>query len=294
MPAHRRTAAAWPDVTTVWRITTERVVSHDRRLMGEEDRQTMDRMTATYLQRIAYRGALAPTPATLHALHAAHLLAVPFENLDIHWGRPIVLDEAALFTKIVAQRRGGFCYELNGLFATLLRHLGFNVTLLSAGVAHKEGGFGPPFDHLALLVDVDGRWLVDVGFGDSFHVPLRLDDAGAHVQERGVYRVTHDSVEGTLLQRGAQGWEAQYRFTLQPRALADFTAMCSYHQTSPVSPFTQGRVCSRATPEGRITLRDRRLIVTVHGEKTERMLGDEEEYRAALHAHFGIERDRRG
>lgn len=254
----------------------------------------MDRVTAAYLQRIAYHDALAPTVATLHALHAAHPLAVPFENLDIHWGRRIVLDEAALFAKIVTHRRGGFCYELNGLFATLLRHAGFSVTLLSAGVAHQEGGFGPPFDHLALLVESEDRWLVDVGFGDSFHVPLRLDDSGEQVQERGVYRVEHDGAEGTLLRRGTDGWEAQYHFTLQPRALADFTAMCSYHQTSPASPFTRGRVCSRATPDGRITLRDRRLIATVHGQKTERVLGDEEEYHAALRTHFGINRDRQG
>ena len=254
----------------------------------------MDTMIAAYLRRIGYRGALDPTVATLHALHAAHLLAVPFENLDIYWGRPIALDEAALFTKIVTHRRGGFCYELNGLFATLLRRLGFSITLLSASVARKEGGFGPPFDHLALLVELEDRWLVDVGLGDSFHVPLRLDDAGEQAQERGVFRVTHDAVRGILQRHGANGWVAQYRFTLQPRALTDFTAMCAYHQTSPTSPFTQGRVCSRATPNGRITLRDRRFIVTSHGEKAERVLDDEEQFRAALHAHFGIEQDRRG
>ena len=85
-------------------------------------------------------------------MHRAHLLAVPFENLDIHLGRPISLDQDALFGKIVTRRRGGFCYELNGLFALLLRELGFEVTLLSAGVARADGGFGPEFDHLTLLV----------------------------------------------------------------------------------------------------------------------------------------------
>src|SRR4051812_2868960 len=105
-----------------------------------------------YLRRINYRGELAPTAATLRELHRAHLLAVPFENLDIHLGRPILLDEQALFDKIVAHRRGGFCYELNGLFALLLRDLGFEVTLLAAGVARADGGFGPEFDHLTLLV----------------------------------------------------------------------------------------------------------------------------------------------
>src|SRR6266540_1131840 len=100
-----------------------------------------------YLCRIHYRGGLAPTAAILRELHRAHLLTVPFENLDIHLGRPILLDQEALFDKIVTRRRGGFCYELNGLFALLLRELGFDVTLLSAGVAHADGGFGPEFDH---------------------------------------------------------------------------------------------------------------------------------------------------
>src|SRR5215207_11196611 len=106
-----------------------------------------------YLRRIHYRGDLTPTATTLRELHRAHLLAVPFENLDIHLGRPIVLDQDALFDKIVTRRRGGFCYELNGLFALLLRELGFEVTLLAAGVARADGGFGPEFDHLTLLVE---------------------------------------------------------------------------------------------------------------------------------------------
>src|SRR5262245_30849131 len=105
-----------------------------------------------YLDRIDYHGPLDPTAETLRALHIAHLLAVPFENLNIGLGWPIVLDQAALFEKIVLRRRGGFCYELNGLFAALLRALGFDVTLLSAGVARATGGFGPEFDHLTLQV----------------------------------------------------------------------------------------------------------------------------------------------
>ena len=122
-----------------------------------------------YLDRIGYTGTPDATIETLRALHVAHLLSVPFENLDIHLGRTIVLDESHLFEKIVRQRRGGFCYELNGLFAGMLRALGFRVTMLSAGVARKSGGFGPEFDHMTLTVDVgEEQWLADVGFGDGF------------------------------------------------------------------------------------------------------------------------------
>src|SRR5215213_9188134 len=124
------------------------VVAHAR--VALEVDQSMD--VQAYLRRINYRGEFAPTAAALRELHRAHLLAVPFENLDIHLGRPIVLEQQALFDKIVTRWRGGFCYELNGLFALLLRDLGFNVTLLAAGVARADGSFGPEFDHLTLLV----------------------------------------------------------------------------------------------------------------------------------------------
>ncbi len=98
-----------------------------------------------YLDRIDYHGPLEPTAETLRQLHRAHMLAVPFENLDIHLDRPIMLDDAALFSKIVERRRGGFCYEMNGLFAALLGALGFRIDKLAAGVTREGGGFGPPF-----------------------------------------------------------------------------------------------------------------------------------------------------
>src|SRR5437660_12879903 len=105
-----------------------------------------------YLQRIDYTGPLVPSAKTLRLLQVAHLRTIPFENLSIHSGEPIVLDDDALFEKIVRRRRGGFCYELNGLFAALLRALGFDVKMLSARVANDERIFGPDFDHMALLV----------------------------------------------------------------------------------------------------------------------------------------------
>ncbi len=210
-----------------------------------------------YLQRIDYSGPTVPTLETLSALHQAHLLAVPFENLDIHLGRAIVLDEEALYDKIVERRRGGFCYELNGLFAALLRALGFRVVLLSAGVAHAGGGFGPEFDHLLLVVDLQEHWLADVGFGDSFLEPVRL--------------------------------EAMYCFTLEPHQLTDFTGRCRYHQSSPQSHFTQQRVCTRMTRRGKVTLSDTRLIVTTDGHRDEQPVTDERAYTAALRKYFDID-----
>ena len=243
-----------------------------------------------YLERINYRSPLDPTAETLRALQVAHLLAVPFENLSIHAGEPIVLEDEALFAKIVGRGRGGFCYEANGLFAALLRGLGFDVAMLSAEVANAEGGFGPPFDHMALMVTLERRWLVDVGFGDSFREPLLLDERGEQAQGRHSYRILPDGPYLVLSRREGGGeWEPQYRFTLRPHDYADYAEMCRYHQTSPQSHFTRSRVCSRATEEGRVTLSGMRLIITSKdGARRERTLAGEEEYAAALREHFGV------
>jgi N-hydroxyarylamine O-acetyltransferase len=243
-----------------------------------------------YLERINYHGSLAPTAETLRELQVAHLLAVPFENLSIHAGQPIVLEDKALFTKIVERRRGGFCYEANGLFAALLLALGFEVVMLSAGVADAEGEFGPDFDHMALMVSLEQRLLVDVGFGDSFLEPLLLDEQGEQVQGRRAYRILPDDTHLILMRRDeGDEWKAQYRFTLRSQTYADYAEMCRYHQTSPQSHFTKARICSRATREGRITLSEMRFITTSkNGERQERTLTSEEEYADVLREQFGI------
>jgi N-hydroxyarylamine O-acetyltransferase len=247
-----------------------------------------------YLQRINYEGALEPTAATLRDLHLAHLRTVPFENLDIHLGRPIVLERPALFHKIVTQRRGGFWYELNGLFAWLLQSLGFEVTYLAASDAHADEGYGPEFDHLTLQVRCPAdpeptlAWLADVGWGDSFSLPLKLDFTGEQEEGLRAYRLDHQEPYRLLWQRDYEGqWEKQYRFTLQPRQFAEFEPTCHYHQSSPESHFTQRRICTLATPQGRITLAEKRLIVTETGQRQERPV-EPDEYDALLASQFGI------
>ncbi len=243
-----------------------------------------------YLERINYRGPLDPSAETLRRLHVAHMHTVPFENLSIHAGEPIVLNDEALFDKIVVRNRGGFCYELNGLFSTLLRALGFDVARLSAGVMIPERGFGPAFDHMTLLVRLEERWLADVGFGDCFREPLRLDKRGEQVQGARAYRIDREGDRLTLWQRDRDGeWAAQYRFGLTPYDYEDYAERCHYHQTSPESSFTQRTVCSRATAEGRVTVSGMRLITTRNGEKREEKLEDEAARAEALRTHFGFD-----
>ena len=242
-----------------------------------------------YLERINYRDSTAATLDTLRALHRAHLMAVPFENLDISRGRKIVLDQESLIRKIVRERRGGFCYELNGAFAALLRSLHFQVTLFSARVARDTGGEGPEFDHLCLQVDLEESWLADVGFGDSFLEPLRLHTNGEQVDPTGSFRI--DQLDDRLQLEKLEldgGWKRQYSFTLQPRYLQEFADMCRHHQTSPESPFTGKRICTLATGDGRITLADMKLIITKDGRRNETMLSGEQGRIDALRQYFGI------
>jgi N-hydroxyarylamine O-acetyltransferase len=242
-----------------------------------------------YLARIAYSGQTEPSAATLRAIHRAHLFAVPFENLDIALGRKIVTDEATILKKIVGLRRGGFCYELNGAFAALLRALGFNVSLLSARAARPNASEGPEFDHLTLRVDLEEAWLADVGFGESFLEPLRLEPVIEQSDPAGKFRLIEKGDRIHMERAGTEMlWKPQYSFSLQAHRLEDFSGMCHYHQTSPDSHFTQKRICSRATHNGRITLSEMKLIVTSNGQREERVLLSEHKWNSVLQEQFGI------
>ena len=245
-----------------------------------------------YLRRIGYTGDVRPSADVLAALHEAHLQTVPFENLSIGWKEPIVLDADRLFRKVVGARRGGFCYELNGLFAELLAALGFRVDKVAAGVAHETGGFGPMFDHMAMVVTLDERWLADVGFGDSFRRPIRLDERGVQTDGWRNFRIV-DREDALVLEREEPdgAWRPQFLFTDEARSFDEYAPMCRYHQTSPESHFTTRVIASLATPDGRVTLSDRKLIETsADGGRRERELLDDGEVARVLGQVFGIER----
>ncbi|MFD7895750.1 arylamine N-acetyltransferase [Streptomyces sp. NPDC059743] len=254
----------------------------------------ISRLTDAYLHRIGATRPRHADAAALRELQARHLLSVPFENLSIHLGEDIVLEEEALVRKVAERHRGGFCYELNGAFSALLRGLGFPVVLLQARVLGPEGTVGIPYDHLALLVETEEagiarRWLTDVGFGDHSLYPLDLDERGDQKDPAGTFRIV-ETAEGDLevLRDGT----AQYRVGTRPGVLADFRAGAWYHRTSPDSHFTGSLVCSRRTEEGRVTLSGDRLITTAHGGRQERLLEGEKEILAAYRDHFGLRFDR--
>ena len=246
-----------------------------------------DKDLVAYLDRVQAGQPRFLDQAALRSLHRAHLLSVPFENLSIHLAEPISLSEGDLIDKIVTRRRGGFCYELNGAFALLLAGLGADVVLAAARVWTGEA-FGPPFDHLTLLVqpaDGSGPWLADVGFGSHSVFPLRFGDRRDQPDPGGVFRLADaDGGDVDVLRDG----EPQYRIETRGRSLSDFVPTCWWQQTSPASHFTQSTICSRLTEDGRVSLSGRTLITTTGGNRTEQRLPSDEAVLAAYREHFGI------
>ncbi|MFE7034276.1 arylamine N-acetyltransferase [Streptomyces sp. NPDC057621] len=254
-----------------------------------------------YLRRIGVTHPAWPTGDVLRELQLRHLLTVPFENLSIHLGEAIVLEEKPLLDKLVGARRGGFCYELNGAFGALLKALGFDVTLLAGRVYGEGERLGIPYDHLALRVrTVDGGdWLADVGFGAHSHYPLAFGERGEQKDPAGAFRVIVAGADPAGV-RGSAGefgdlevvrdGRSQYRLETRPRVLGDFVAGAWWHSTSPLSHFARSPVCSRVTEDGgRVTLSGRTLTVTdPDGGKTTEDLVSDEEVLEAYRKRFGI------
>lgn len=248
--------------------------------------------TRRYLTRIGMPLDLDRSPDPdldfLRELQRSHLLTVPFESLDIVRGVPIILDFQSLYAKVIERERGGFCYELNSLFGWLLRQLGYDVRLVE-GQVRNDGTFGPPFDHMALLVDLDRQYLVDVGFGDFCRSPLPMSGE-SRSDVSGTYKVApaEDTDHYFAEKLTDVEWTPTYRFTTAERDLSDFTEMCEYQQTSPESGFTGRTVCSIATDTGRVTLSDDTLTVTEHEEKRTETIDSQRKRERVLDDVFGI------
>tara|TARA_R110002096_G_scaffold171490_2_gene344374 strand:+ start:9989 stop:10849 length:861 start_codon:yes stop_codon:yes gene_type:complete len=239
-----------------------------------------------YLDRIGWRGPTRPDLECLEGLCKAQLTSVPFENFDIHLGVEIRLDAPSLYRKIVRRRRGGFCYELNGLFAWLLREVGFSVELLSSRVMRK-GGLGAEFDHMALRVWCEGKpFLVDVGFGDGSTLPLALEVGSSRCDSEATYRL--DSVAGQMHYQVLRpdGEVKGYELSHVSREVSEFESMSRHHQSSARSWFTKSRICVLRSEVGTISLIDG---VYKRGGDTVATLDSDGEYLQTLRSVFGID-----
>ena len=244
-----------------------------------------------YMTRIGSVREYRPSLRFLRQLHRNHLLHIPFENLDIHIGNQIILDVDQIFEKVIRQKRGGFCYELNGLFYHLLVELGFQAKLLSARVIGDDGQPGPEFEHLMIMVYLDDKqWLVDVGYGSSFINPKEFAPGLVQMDFNRFFRINERPEGDFVLQRSNDSitFKDEYVFTKKTRQFVEFIGMCQYHQTSPKSKFTQKKVITQATKDGRITLTDKKFIVTRMGKKEETPILNNDEFLVKVREQFGV------
>jgi N-hydroxyarylamine O-acetyltransferase len=244
---------------------------------------------AAYLERIGYDGPLDPDAGTLAALQRAHLLAVPFDALDCHLGNPVTVEPADAYRKVVEGGRGGYCFELNGLFGWLLGELGFDVTLLAAQPAIGDDRFALPDAHLALLVDTGERWLVDVGFGSFAVEPLRIDDDGEQARGARRFRVAPDGEADRLLaeELGVASPNA-YRFTLAPATREFFADRCRVFSTDPDSPFVRQGSVQQLFDDGWASVKRTQTSGQRGATAWDRPIADEDDWRAELRRHFGL------
>ncbi|CAL9459019.1 hypothetical protein SUDANB6_02598 [Streptomyces sp. enrichment culture] len=255
-----------------------------------------------YLGRIGWERERRADLETLRGVHLAHVRSIPFENLDAVGGRAPSLDLADLTAKLLHDRRGGYCFEHNTLFAAALEALGFGVTRLAARVVVGADRLeSRPRTHMVLLAEVPGEarpYLADVGFGaiGSLLEPVPLT-AGTEFRDAGRrHRLVHAPRRGLLdtwvleAYRAAGGdWEAQYAFTLEPFEHADFEVANWFVATSPRSPFSRRPYVQRTAADRHLLL-DGHLLTEVRadGTVTERKTAGEAETRRVLDEEFGI------
>jgi N-hydroxyarylamine O-acetyltransferase len=264
-----------------------------------------------YLARIGLAGAPAADAAGLALVQRAHRLAIPFENLDIALGRGIALAPEGLAAKIVGLRRGGYCFEQNGLFLAALGAMGFDARPILARVWLGGPAEVPPRSHMLVAVRLEGRdWIADVGFGGSFTPPLPLEEGveattpdGAHHRLRRATMAgdpdgewllerngTAEATDGRMAGDGeGDGWQPQYGFGLRAVVAADIEQCNHWTATRPGTRFTTLCVASLVLPDGFAALTDRRLSLYHGGVAEARLLGGPEEYRAALANHLAID-----
>ena len=242
-----------------------------------------------YLERIGYSGSLAPDLATLNALHLAHATHIPFENLDILLGRQISLDLGSLQSKLIDARRGGYCYEHNTLFASVLREIGFSVTPLAARVRYRQTTLLPR-THMCLLVRLDeADWIVDVGFGgEGLLLPVPMTETPTQ-QYLWTYRVIEEPSGQRVLQSArGDSWTDLYAVSMEPQEHVDFEVANYYVSTHPRSIFVRTLTVQLPSPLRRQILRDRELIVETEGSTTTDVIGSEQALLDVLRENFDL------
>jgi N-hydroxyarylamine O-acetyltransferase len=244
-----------------------------------------------YFARIGYDGPRTPTLETLRAIQLLHPQAIAFENLNPLLALPVKLDVESLQQKLVRSRRGGYCFEHNGLLFQVLRALGYRVSGLAGRVVWNNPPDSiPARSHMILRVELDeGTYLADVGFGSSPTAPLRLVPDIAQETPHESFRLLERAGQYTLQCNLKGHWTSFYMFDLQEQAPVDYQVANHYVSTWPTSHFVTSLIAARATPDGRYGLRNNRLSIhRINGESEQRVLTSAAEMRMVLGDLFGV------
>ncbi|MDP4953836.1 MAG: arylamine N-acetyltransferase [Flavobacteriales bacterium] len=249
-----------------------------------------------YFDRLGFRPKGKPSLEQLNQLILAHQLSIPFENVDIQLGNQLDLSLPVLRKKILLDKRGGFCYELNHLFASFLRHLGYKLRLISAQVMDQQGRLGKEHDHLAILVELNEKmYLVDVGFGKFAPEALLVQDGITCLTYDGddAYQVELRGSFGLIasrsdLEKESKEFKTVYTFSTEAKVIEDFFSMFNYHQSSEQSHFVEKLLISIRTKNGRKSISKNKLIITEKGSKQLITLKNAHDFREVLSSHFGI------
>lgn len=236
-----------------------------------------------YLRRIGYGGPLSPTRRTLHNLHRHHLLSIPFENVDVQLGIVPSLDHDAIFEKVVKHERGGWCFEMNLLFAWVLRQTGMTVDIIGAHVGKRVAN--APINHIALLVHLDEPYLADVGFGNGFLTPAPLRE-GTFNDGRFDFRLTCHGNYWRFYNHKENG--STYDFSGEPVDERVITTANRRLATTSESPFVQTLVCARLTERGMTTLTNAALRVFDREQMTEESASSHAAFTRILREYFGL------
>jgi N-hydroxyarylamine O-acetyltransferase len=246
---------------------------------------------SAYFTRIGYDGPRAPTLETLRAIQLLHLKAIAFENLNPLLGIPVQLDVESLQRKLIKSRRGGYCFEHNGILLLALRALGYRVSGLAARVVWNQPDRSvAPRSHMVLQVELeDSVYIADVGFGMSPTAPLRLVPDVAQATPHESFRLLRSDGHFTLQCNLKGQWTSFYLFDLQEQAAVDYQVANHYVSTWPTSHFVTSLIAARATAEGRYGLRNNRLSIhRMNGESEQRVLTSAAEISVVLKDLFGV------
>lgn len=243
-----------------------------------------------YIERIKYKGELTVNERSLRQLHKSHVSSVPFEALDVYYRKRISLDIHEIYHKVVDQKRGGYCYEVNYLFLWLLLELGFDSHLISARIIDDDK-YGPEYDHMAILVQLNEDWLVDVGYGDLFIEPIKLIPDIEQEDKFKTYKIHKKNNDEFLLLESLKescDYKIKYLFNTRSCSIKEFELQNEVKQNSFDSYFVKNRICTLPTEEGRKTILNDIYKVRTNNTAIEKEISTEKELCRILEIEFDI------